>query len=384
MILNGIFKNNPLDFDVQHSDNFSIRTLEHGTKIFKHIAEIYYENSVLGLVSFIPYDGSVLDSGFCQIQIKNEWLYEPSNHLREVLRVFLMEFQIDFTGWNRLDICIDSPLDENYGVFTSPTETGNKSLLDLSYLLTNEVVQITGKEKNFTSYTTTKNKITGWLLGKRTGSRLLRFYNKSEEMRSKVNKPWIGTFWSGRCGFTDLTNKDIYRLEMQFNREYLTEIVGFEDVFNHNYLLQMMITGMYRFFDLRTNTGKSRVTNEKEVMLINWYKVEYFITHSAIDESEGFNAPIRKHSTYYNSVLQNKILLKKMFFRYCFEYQESLASLTIMNEIMKITECFDYNHFVHSKIEFWAKEIDKLPFETGIFDVKQFRNDLQLIRDIAV
>ena len=362
--------------DCISSKRFSFQELQYGTKNFKNSALIWMDGKEFGSIFWNPYEGSVLDCCFAQFQLKNNQMYEGLQHVKVSLLEFFSDYRLTWSGWNRIDLALDGNLDYN-GVFGDGLLPNNVS--NLSKMVFSEKVKFTGREKAFTAYTTTTGRNTGWSFGLKSSDRFLRFYNKSDEMRKKANKPYICDYWRHFLGLD--MEQDVYRFEIQLNRRFVRSILKFEDLFEMSYLGILFKTALEKWFDPRINSGAARITDMKKMELVKWCVYDLWIT--GYKESNEFIKIKRvENETDTNSVLQNKILLKKMFFRYLHDSQENVHALVFIGEIFQKAYGFDYNGFFWQKMNLWVEDFRKKHNKLLVFDRVSFSSGIRFVSDL--
>jgi hypothetical protein len=363
------------NLDTLSNSDFILLLQKHSTKNFSKVGVVKYKGRVLGILTFDPYAGSVLKDSFCQFQVDNRFLYEPMDYLRAVLTEFMGIFNLVFEGFNRIDLAIDVQNGKN-------TEGGPVAnwLYNLQAEVDKDRIIFSGREKAITYYTSTKKKFSGFSFGLRSSDRFIRFYNKTQELQERENKPHIRDFWENHCGIMDNCG-DVFRFEVQLNRRFLTSIDEFSKIFNRKFQYSIMKISLMGYFDPRSNNGVSRVSNMPKLDPIQWGQIEGWVCGMTKKKQEFFEKAARiKQDNETNNLLRNKIMLKRMFFRYLNDKQENNLPVYFINEILKTKNDFDFRGFLYRKIKIWVAEFHEKYESELIFNEKMF---LYAILDVS-
>lgn len=362
-------------------ENFEFKLKEYGTKNLSKLAEIRYNGEELGILTYAPYSGSVIEENFAQFQLSNKFLYESPIMLRNILNELFSELHLNFTGFNRIDLALD--FNKNF-LSSTPVESW---LFDLPKLLFDENecrIDFIGRAKNIAIHTDTNRQVKGWSFGKRNSDRFIRFYNKSLELQQVQNKPHIHDFWD-LCRFGE-DHSNIWRFEIQLNRRFLTELNSLDYVFNRANLIELFQISLRNFFEpvaqiynVKTGEKRKRITNCPPIPFIDFEKLKSF---SRIDVDQQFERKKRnKTEIEVSTVLQNKILAKKMFFRYLESEQTNLMPLIFLREILDIKSSFDYWTFFWDKWRYWEVDFQTKFNSLIVLDQKLMINDFRFIEE---
>jgi hypothetical protein len=292
---------------------------------------------------------------------------------------FFEQFEIEFEGFNRIDIALDYE-DRIESCFDQcPVSDFPRRLQDK--LIGGEVI-FAGKSKSINFKTSTKNVLSGWDYGQRSSDRFIRFYDKTRQLAEQQNKPHIIEYWKNVCGIN--TDKQVWRFEIQLNRRFIAKIIAFDEIFNRKYLVDLFRIAIKNYFDPRENAGFSRITDNPPIFVFNWnliYSWEYVKDKECVE----FKRNVRhKDEIHENTVLRNKILLKKMMFRYFNSSQESLLPLAFATEIFSLKYGFDYFGFFDQKRAIWLSQYRAEYDNDFIFDEKKFKNDVSFCMEVDI
>jgi len=364
----------------ERSYQWSIRLEEYGTKIFRKVAKIYYGGNEFATMTYQPYCTELMGENFGQIQIANKYLYIPIQSTGGIIQDFCYRSGIEVTGLNRLDIAIDA--DKSEGSF-------KYILFNLKRELDQKEAIFCGKEKALTYYSTSKNEDSGWAFGNRSSDRYLRFYNKTKEMGEGKNKPWIRKYWKYDLGINDDAN--VWRLEIQLNRRYLKDIADVWRIFDYKFIWSMFQISMENFFDLRENLNKNRETRNPKIKYLQDGAIKDYLDNgfwpkiSILGNTGKYYPAIRTISQVEeNTILQNKIQLKKMFTRYCHSGQESLLPLYLIKEIFEVNQSFYELAFFTRKRDYWIQQYKAEKDLHFVFDAQKFQQDLKFIEKVSI
>lgn len=356
-------------------NRFSVRLEQYGTKIFRNVAKVYFKGAEFGTMLFEPYDGSCLDQKFGQFQIKNNFLYIPLHQLKDILQDFSFQTGIEFTGFNRLDIAVDGSKD--LGHFAS-------YMYDFRRHIRTKDIAICGRIRDLNEYGDTTGEIFGFSYGSRSSDRYIRFYNKSKEMILRPKKH-IYDYWKYVLNF-EPEKETIYRFEIQLNRRFVRDIIDVWRVFDYNFLVSMFQTSTRYFFDIRENTGINRVTNMPKLDFLRTNFLEYLDCKKNPRKLEKlglgeFYMPVRAKETEQTTIQQDKILIKKMFFRYMSSNQELTLPLFFINEIFEKNVSYYFDTFFMKKRDYWVQEFKEKHNKSFSFCAYSFHFDLKFIAD---
>ena len=200
-----------LDFTKKNSFLFTIEDTGKRTKQFNRLycVKTFYNgiDKVFGHLEADCYV-SYISRDLVKFKIDNEFLYSPN--LKTVINHFLNDFDLTFKHFTRLDVCFDFQQTENF----NPQDFLKRIL--------NHELKLKSKT-NFNAYFT-KGQITGVTFGSYESSSRVVAYNKSLELDTKKDKPWIRSLWSNY--FND---SPVYRIEVSLkpSKKRVIEYEGF-------------------------------------------------------------------------------------------------------------------------------------------------------------
>lgn len=363
LILNGEIETLKKDWDNIRWADYSTKLEEYSTRNFRNVLAIYDNGKEIAKVFFEPYTGSCLSQGFCQIQFSNWLLWERLQILKQKVSDLSFMLGIKYTGVNRLDLAVDG-LENDF----------SDGLFYLGNFIQDKAVIMAGRPKNMAIHATTDGKFLGISIGKRSGERFCRFYNKTEQLKENP-KPWI----SFRHGIfiPDSTIKEnhIWRLEMQLNRKFLSHIENVEVVFNWRFLASMFEAGLRNFLDLYENRGSKVVSRNPRIQLFNREKLNEYLRIVGKNDTVKRFYSTKRNGMDENTMLSNKKELKRMFCRYATN-QDNIAPLLIIHEILALDDF--YNEYFFRKRDYWIIQLSKKGYEVNL-DNQKFWQILQEI-----
>lgn len=344
---------------IENKGSFHLEKHERGTKIFQNVFDIHYENIKIGTLLSNPYENSVLQSDFKQLQFENNLFYTiQKNKLKEIIYSLLNTYQCSFDSINRLDICIDH----------KETDLHKNLMLDL---LTKKFV-LAGREKNISTYYVSKNgKIeqTGIQIGKRSNSRFLRIYNKTLQLENE-SKEYISDWHNNN----NLFGK-IWRIEYQLNNKFFKGLKRVENdiqenicwsIFDENYLKELFLLAKKNHFELKENTGKTEINKEREVSVLDYTQI------SNVSNKETFVSKIKEK--FNNKVLGIKRTIKSLFT----EYYKSFQELEYIIPLQKLLDKYSLQTWFNEKHKFYIAECKKKELLKEEFNYQQFYSDLEI------
>jgi hypothetical protein len=153
------------------------------------------------------------------LRIHNKWLYHGERELLQ--KSCCEELGFEYIATNRVDMAFDFQRFES-NICQDP-EQFIKKVFNGDYLKTGrasfkafaELPAALPPQQYFVYANGGERiKVTGCVFGKASSGMQIRMYNKSEEMRAKLHKPWIAEAWE-QAGFD--MSKDVWRIEFQVN-----------------------------------------------------------------------------------------------------------------------------------------------------------------------
>lgn len=341
---------------------FTFKKQAYNTRIFKELYSVELAGKKFATITKNPHS-EVISPNLCQIQLENIILYDKSFTIFLAIESLLTAIGADFLGLNRLDIALD--FENENTKFFNPSDLVQKIHAN-KYL-------IGGRKKAFTVHYETeqgKNTLNGFTLGKRTGERLLRVYNKSLELennpKAHISEKHEQCQMSGQ----------IWRMEYQLNSKFLASVEGMElrKCFIKEYVLQLFELAHRNFFEMHINQGKSELNKNKEIQTINfrWLK----------DNIEGINFECikKKRTILENPISSAKRTVKGNFKEY---YRDQNNTLALLN-VLKMVQDYGIENFFESKFLYWVAEFDKKSYFNESFDLTGFQKDVLSLNDVEI
>ena len=206
------------------------------SRLFKRVWEIYHIDDPANRFATFSSDAHVsfIDKNILICKIENRFLYHKKRD--EYIQFLLSEFGLDFKHWGRVDISLDFQRFDNAELsikdflhsvatceFVKCGQRNMRPFTELSDSFVTEDGQLfySGRNVNAVSF------------GSRKSELYTVMYNKSKEMRSIKNKPYISETWEHHGFSPDL---DTYRIE--FSLKPKKGMVDFEtaEVVDHKSL----------------------------------------------------------------------------------------------------------------------------------------------------
>ena len=186
--------------------DWGYRQAQHGTKQFAELWHISHACEPFAELQALPHSGILRgDSGI--VKFDNRLLYTPN--LWYFVDMFLSEHNISIIGLSRVDLCADFNEFKNYNCVQFVSDFLREKLrhkgrgIGASYF--DHYAHKVG------SYSMAKLNFTGLSFGSRQSGVRVYLYNKSFELLTVKNKPYIRDFWQN-AGL-DVT-RDVWRLEV--------------------------------------------------------------------------------------------------------------------------------------------------------------------------
>lgn len=328
--------------------------LPHNGRSFKNLVEVYYKNEKFAILSYGGYGAISNFSG--QLQIENSFLYGDQQTLRQNIFWLSKEIGFEIETVSRLDIAIDFP--EDSPLF--PRASSVVSDLYAGRLL------LAGREKDFNVYSHVKNGalcVTGLSLGKRSSSRFLRFYNKSNELETKP-KDYIQKFHT-------MLNPScpVWRLEVQLNGSFWNQIKesGKELALWGERYLNIVQIALDGFFSFHLNQGKSETNKNDTIDLINWPKVH------DLKPNQWETITKKARNVVNDPIKKAQRAIKANFREYVKDQTEILPLMTLGLYAHK----YALYNWLDLKISQWIFDLDrqKKEYQSG-FNWPQFQDDI--------
>ncbi len=262
MTLKGQLPINPESDDITF-EGFTFLNQEKGTTHFQCKFNVYYDLRILGELQIFP-RSTILDEEQMMLKLENINFYNGLD-LERVIKKFIKVFSLSFNNISRVDVFLDS-----FG-FQS-----GMPLNELEYLLNSGKIVTNTKVKYNSSHSFRRDGTfikTGFSWGSRGSGRYLRIYNKTLEIEEnkKSNKDYIRQ-WHIANG---LSAGNVFRFEYELKAAWLNKLIEFQwqDVFDGNGQLRLLLTAVKNHFSFVWEDGKSRNDRKKPVELFDWNKI---------------------------------------------------------------------------------------------------------------
>lgn len=338
---------------------FTLTAHEYGNKTFSEVYDLIYKNVKVGVINAVP-RSQIISAELIQLQFENNLFYTWGlNSLSQLVYDFVNYFDVVFEGINRLDIALDN------------IESDNK-YKDLYFEIVSGTKLIKGREKNVGAYSVTKKGVAqfnGFTIGKRSSSRFLRVYNKSEALRLDTTKPYI-TDWHKTNGLSPDEGQNIWRFEYQLNSTFFTYLRRLgqtitTQIFEIENLIQLIQLAEKNHFEIVENTGKAETNKEKSINLIQWDKVKA--------KYKAFTGYVitKLKKVFEVSVTIQKRLIKSLFRQYYIE-----QNLAFLYPLIKILKEYDLFGWFCSKYKFYISEFHNKEKIKNHFNENYFINQL--------
>lgn len=239
------------------SDNkIDFHNTERGTQYFKELITIQYKGATIANLEHLP-RVSFIDNKIVKIKLLNHvnYLYDCEIVVQEICKAF----SLNFKNFTRIDYAID--LQEVPGFDNVQAFLGD--------IMSRKIRM---KSKELTTFSDC-NEITGVSFGKRVSGLKVTIYNKTKELKKKIDKPYIRDAWQA-AGFD--MDKDVYRIEFSTKKprtENLNEDGETIGTYNEIEFLKSETVKEYAKFLVHTNrfyfaAPGERLTNNKGFTIV--------------------------------------------------------------------------------------------------------------------
>lgn len=362
------FHSTDLEIDLEEIKvpHFEIKKLPYSTKVFSELYEIFYNSEKFALLTRKPHS-KVIDQKLNQIQFENQFLYLPPNQLWQIINRLIKPLSLHFVSFNRVDIALDMmENDLKINPFALVQKINNREIL------------ISGREKAFNLHTFVRKGfvfVQGFSLGKRSGERFFRCYDKTLEM-SNNPKPHISKLHE----INGLTGK-IWRFEFQLNNKFITSLettdninFDFHRLFMSESWLELWLIAKKNFFAFKQNQGAKEINKNLEW---EWLPIQN-IKNSLKYVVFGFT---RKTRQVLNNTIESAKRLLKGNIR---EYYKNQNQLPFLLSASKVLDQYNLYDFFEKKFPEWISEFNKKSKLVDSFNYEVFQNDFQLIQTVEI
>ncbi|RWX00408.1 replication initiation factor domain-containing protein [Flavobacterium cerinum] len=329
-------------YNLHKINPFTLNRHEHGNKIYTDVYDLFYNNEKIGLLNAVP-RASIIDASLIQLQFENHLFYTKKlNDLGQIVYEFQYYFDLAFDGVNRLDIAIDKKENRiKYEQLYTDLMAGRKL--------------VKGREKNIASYGVTKKgrgQFNGFTVGKRSSSRFLRVYNKTEALKDLKNpKTYINDYLEVN-NMASSPGLDVWRFEYQLNSTFFTYLRKCKknitnQIFELETLIDLIELAEKNHFEIVENTGKTETNKEKLIVLHNWS----LLRENLRGKYSSIVSRIKK--IFEPSINAQKRLIKGLFRQYYVE-----QSLAFLYPLIKVLREYNLQDWFMEKYDFYKREFE--------------------------
>lgn len=360
-----IFKHNPTPIQIDwlqiyclndgndlplHSGLFRTEKKSYGTTIFTDVYDIFYNNYLYATAAAKP-RSSQMNNKMVIVKIQNNNLYESD--VFDKKKIMLKELNLQFQAYSRIDICCDF----NY------LATGDNCEEFIKKFATEKIARlgktdyhIRGKNENKLIHEYLK-------FGGKDSDVLVYLYNKSRELRNRVDKPYIRDWW--QVHNID-TNIDVMRLEFSLkngmknliNTEsgLVTSFKDYDFILqeNMNILYALLLDKFFHFKKKSSDSNRSR-NDDIKVVEINCDKAEYYRLEEKLCSNRSDKIFAKKLEKYNCEIRMHKRPLEPESFKLLEQFIKSRGMEKWANEKLNLNlnvlkKEIDYEqNLMHSK-----------------------------------
>lgn len=194
------------DGTLRVSTAYEYKTAEHGTRQFKHLDTVSVLNEEIAQVQYEPCS-SILKPDSVIVKFNNRLLYR--HDLWEVVDNFLRDHRLEVQSISRVDVCADFNEFDHYKPIDLIADFLKSKLRHKGHGIGAAYFNHFSKVKNGISLAHLE--YSGLAFGSRESDARAYLYNKSLELKTQTDKPYIRQFW--REAGLNLA-KDVWRLEI--------------------------------------------------------------------------------------------------------------------------------------------------------------------------
>ena len=158
--------------------------------------------------------GAGIDKSWCSVKLANEYCYQAGEEIRRLIVDLNHDFGITFKNFTRLDVACDLQGTDYRNI---SCQRFMEKVAKMDYVFKGKATRMRdGSTMEYTAEvikTYRARQVGGIRIGCRKSGISISMYNKSKEMREKVNKPWVSHEWD-KAGF--YADCDTYRIEMSY------------------------------------------------------------------------------------------------------------------------------------------------------------------------
>lgn len=253
--------------NMQEPHDFTFELKDYGTRQFKNIFVITYDNKEFATLCTTPHS-TIIDKNFGLLKINNYFLYRDD--CKYLIHNFLNQTQTKIKSFNRIDICCDF---NEFAHNLTPTELINNFLSNTYKKKGQAKYKLIGEQQNEHIFEYLR-------FGSATSDISAYLYNKTKEFQDVKKKIYIEDIWKEK-GFD--INSNIWRLEFSIkgcalkiyetnNQEYhFRDINKIFDKTEQQKLFTSLVH-KYFYFYKEIHNGKKIV---KQKINLFWQNFEY-------------------------------------------------------------------------------------------------------------
>lgn len=322
------------------SNPFTTVKHEYGNKTYRDVYDLFYNDERLAVINMTP-TSPVIPADLVQIQFENHLFYTYSlRDLNELVFALVDYFDLRLDGINRLDIAYDKSNCYN-------------EYVELYDDLIKKRKKIKGRRKAVNAYMETENgdvDFNGFIIGKRSSSRLLRVYNKTKALLDpKTPKTYINEYFQ-KNNIANTIDNPVWRFEYQLNNKFFSDLRERNEVitwqiFDADFLCELIQKAEKNHFEIVYNTGKSESNKEEAFIINDWQEIKANIglIKTVILEK------IKK--VFEPSINTQKRLIKGLFRQYYIE-----PNLAFLYPLTKVINEYNLKDWFYEKYHFYLRE----------------------------
>ena len=268
--IRGGFEHAPAyDGTIAVSTSYEYETAEHGTRQFKHLDYIRVQNEDFCEVQYDPCS-QILKEDTVIVKFSNRLLYQ--HNLWELVDNFLRDHELMVRGISRVDVCADFNKFETYEPVQLISDFLSSKLRHKGKGL--GAAYFNHFAKKMGAFSVAHLLYSGISFGSRESDARAYLYNKSFELRTVKDKPYIRQFWQ-EAGLN--TAIDVWRLEISIKskgtrfkdkKTKTTILIDEESLKQPDDLCKLFYTYQKKLFTFVYNrAGITNITREPTITL---------------------------------------------------------------------------------------------------------------------
>lgn len=244
------------------------------TKNFNNLYKLFHDGEQIATIASNSNSELIL-KGRSHIKLENHLFYNGTlkKHISEIFKIFA----IGESKISRLDIAVDGT---KIHLFTSKFYFNEIDKNHLYRIRDNDNITPVAFTRNHLQnhffYSFYVGQMGNSKTEKKRGSKIVRYYNKSMEIRDNGLKKQYILNWYQKNGFD--TTKDVYRFEVELNSDYIKTLQGFHitDLFDQSKLQSIFIKSLENLFEFRFNDD-SNVTRCTPVEMFTGFTNQHYV-----------------------------------------------------------------------------------------------------------